>query len=143
MRKKGFSLVELLVVISVIAILLAVGAAAYITVQRKARDAKRRADIKAMQEGFEQYYADNGNSYGAGAGNSCTPMEQSSQFPGGFPTDPKPAPYQQYLRWCSTTAYCVCAAVELVDGNFHNPNCDEAGSGANGDGGWFCLENLQ
>ncbi|MFZ1721320.1 MAG: type II secretion system protein, partial [Microgenomates group bacterium] len=48
-RQSGFSLLELLVVISIIAILVAMGVAGFTTAQRKARDARRSGDLKAIQ----------------------------------------------------------------------------------------------
>ncbi|MBI4004549.1 type II secretion system protein [Candidatus Roizmanbacteria bacterium] len=61
MRQKGFTLLEMLVVMGIIAILIGMGAAAYSTAQKKARDAKRRSDLKAVQNCMEQYYAYNNN----------------------------------------------------------------------------------
>lgn len=61
--KKGFTLLEMLVVIGIIAILVSMGFASYSTVQRKARDAKRQGDLKAAQQVMEQCYSVNGFQY--------------------------------------------------------------------------------
>lgn len=45
MDRRGFTIVELLIVIVVIAILAAISIVAYNTVAAKARDAQRRGDI--------------------------------------------------------------------------------------------------
>ncbi len=50
----GFTLLELLVVISIIGILVAIGAASFSVAQRQGRDAKRRGDMKAVQNAMEQ-----------------------------------------------------------------------------------------
>ncbi len=52
-KKSGFTLVELLVVISIIAILSVVGITLFSGVQRNARDARRRADIDAIAVALE------------------------------------------------------------------------------------------
>lgn len=52
-KKSGFTLVELLVVISIIAILSVIGMAIFTGVQKNARDAKRRADIDAIGNALE------------------------------------------------------------------------------------------
>ncbi len=57
---KGFSLIELLVVITIIAIITVVGAFRYLTVQEKARDAKRKNDIEQLRIAFDLYRADTG-----------------------------------------------------------------------------------
>ena len=49
----GFTLVELLVVISIIAVLSVIGIAVYTTIQPDARNAKRRADIDAIAKALE------------------------------------------------------------------------------------------
>ncbi|MGB9883476.1 MAG: type II secretion system protein [Microgenomates group bacterium] len=57
MIKKAFTLLELLVVIGIIAILVALGTTSYSTAQKKSRDAKRKSDLKAIQNALEQYYS--------------------------------------------------------------------------------------
>ncbi len=57
----GFTLLELLVVIGIIAVLIGLGSVSYSTAQKKARDAKRRADLHDLQNCFEQYYSYNNN----------------------------------------------------------------------------------
>jgi prepilin-type N-terminal cleavage/methylation domain-containing protein len=55
--RKGFTLLEMLVVVGIIAILVSMGIASYSTAQRKARDAKRRSDLTSIRNAFEQYYS--------------------------------------------------------------------------------------
>ncbi len=52
-KKSGFTLVELLVVISIIAILSVVGITLFSGVQKNARDARRRGDIDAIAVALE------------------------------------------------------------------------------------------
>ncbi len=61
-NQKGFTLIELLVVIAIIGMLSSVVLASMNTARKKARDARRMADIKSLQTALELFY-DNGNTY--------------------------------------------------------------------------------
>src|SRR4030042_4433007 len=56
--QRGFTLVELLVVIAVIAIVMGIGVASYGRVQRSGRDSQRQADLHLIAAALEQYYGD-------------------------------------------------------------------------------------
>jgi len=57
---KGFTIVELLIVIVVIGILAALVVVTYSGIQAKARDTERKTDIKALHGQLEAYQAQNG-----------------------------------------------------------------------------------
>lgn len=139
MKKKlfGFTLLELLVVISIIGILVAMGAVAFTTAQKRGRDSKRRGDIQAIQKAYEQYFADNGL-----YATTCSTMA-TGYMPGGTPTDPQGS--QSYTLNCDSDQYCICAQLEDADGgNAGVPAalstvCDYAGEPK----AYYCLSNLQ
>ncbi len=62
MRKAitGFTVIELLVVISVIGILTTIGFVSYNSIQSNARDSNRAAQMTIIAEALEDYYEDNG-----------------------------------------------------------------------------------
>ena len=111
--KKGFTLMELLIVIAIIGILISVSVASYSSAQKKGRDARRHQDLKAVQNAWEQYYADNNASYpGTTTPATCTAVS-ATYLPNGLPVDPKSGtttiPYQSS---CTSTSYCFCANLE-------------------------------
>jgi type II secretion system protein G len=59
-KQRGFTIVELLVVIVVIAILAAITIVAYNGIQQRARDSSIRADLANLSKKLELYNADNG-----------------------------------------------------------------------------------
>ena len=58
--RRGFTLVELIVVISILAVLAGVVVPKVQTHIKKARDARRLADVRAIQEAITNYYSDKG-----------------------------------------------------------------------------------
>lgn len=59
-KNKGFTLIELLVVIAIIGILAAIGLSALTSARKKARDSKRKSDLREVANALELYYSDNG-----------------------------------------------------------------------------------
>lgn len=57
-NKHGFTIVELLIVVVVIAILAAISIVAYNGIQERARDSERVSDMAAIQKILEAYYID-------------------------------------------------------------------------------------
>lgn len=126
-RPHGFSLVELLVSVSIIAILIAIGIASYATINKQSRDAKRKSDLEQIRAALEMYRADNGYYPSAGSGSwvaassstdtlvGLTPALVSTYIPV-IPTDPKSSQNYMYLARNAVAgvyyAYCLSAALE-------------------------------
>lgn len=58
-NSKGFSLIEIMIVISIIGILSGIGLGVTGAIQKNTRDAQRESDIRILQSALQQYYADN------------------------------------------------------------------------------------
>ena len=53
MKKNGFTFMELLVVITIIAVVFAAGVVSYTAISKNSRDARRRADLESMRQALE------------------------------------------------------------------------------------------
>lgn len=62
-RVLGFSLVELLVVMTIMGLLAAMGVVNFRSASRKARNERRQADIEKLRAGLEVYRSANGSYY--------------------------------------------------------------------------------
>lgn len=119
--KRGFTLLEMLVVLGIIAIIVAFGAVSFSTAQSKARDAKRKGDLKSIQNSMEQYFSACGSYYPTPQNNTVgnaifCPAPSTGIMPT-VPLDPRTTtPYP--CSGCSGSAYQVCATLETETSTF-------------------------
>lgn len=134
-KEKGFTLLELLVVIGIIAMLLGLLSVSYTAAQRRGRDSRRRSDVKAMQEALEQYYVENTYVYPSG---DCSGADE--YIKGVWPTtDPSGGAYEG-INACAATSYCICASMEVEDvGNSVDGSCSWGGGSLD----YYCVASLQ
>ena len=59
-RSRGFTLIEMLIVMTLIVVLASVGLIAYQTSVRRGREAVLKEDLYRMRDAIDQYYADKG-----------------------------------------------------------------------------------
>jgi prepilin-type N-terminal cleavage/methylation domain-containing protein len=138
MYKKGFTLVELLIVVGLIGILIAITVTSYGTIQKKSRNSRRMNDLKAVQNALEQYASDNNGQY------PTTTYDQLDvkYIPGTTkPSDPKTSCLYKQTN-PTTSTYTICADLEGI-GTF---DCSATCNGTAGDGCLdddYCISNLQ
>lgn len=116
-NRNGFTLIEILVAATIIAVLVAVGVVSYSSTTRNSRDAKRKADVEQIRQAMEMYRADNGSYPGTCASftdvSSCLSTLQSSGYLPVFPTDPQTTPYLIRMTGSGPPYYAYCMSTDL------------------------------
>ena len=104
--QKGFSLIELIVVITIIALISVVGMVSYSGTNKRSRDARRVADLEKMRIALEMI-RQVGTTY---------PVNASSLVSGNFmqalPTDPKSGNAYDYDQTSGGYGYSIGATME-------------------------------
>lgn len=151
LRSRGYTLFELMVVIAITSLLIAVAAAAYSTVQKKARDAKRRSDLNLIQRAEEQYKAQY-SAYDSAIGGFTSGVECTGNVTDTLtdvPSDPKNDASLEYEYYClfeaDAQAYCMYAKLETGGGNCSSCSCDDVTDSCTYVPGWerYCVLNAQ
>jgi len=140
-RQAGFTLVELLISISIIAILAIILSVNFSNAQKSGRDQRRVSDLKAIQAAAEQYYLLSGN-YPSSVNfyKSTSPAwtVNGQTILNKFPSDPKSG--SDYLNNnVSSAGYCVCTTVEKSQ----NSNAEDASCSLTNSSGYYCFKKQQ
>lgn len=103
----GFTLIEILVVITIIAILTASGMVAYIQIGKNARDARRKSDLEQLRSALVLYRTDF-NAYPASVNwSNMSPIQ--NYISSASMSDPKGV---NYSYTSDTVTFQVCATLE-------------------------------
>ncbi len=104
----GFTLVELLVAISILAILGTIGIIYYISVRKNSRDQQRLRDLNGIKQALELYRNDN-RSYPANLDVLTTPTKYLKSVP----NDPSGGGRSyKYVAGSDNTSFILCAQKE-------------------------------
>lgn len=107
-KLKGFTLIELMVVITIIAILSTIALFGISKVQASARDAKRASNLNGVRTALERYYADNQKYPTGNFGEMYTALTGGGYLPATL-TDPNGACVSQAAP-PATGAWIPCGA---------------------------------
>jgi len=125
-RKKGLTLIELLIVVSILSILIGLLLPNLNDVRKQARDKRRKADVAAIRQALELYKMDHTPpSYPTlndpqmiliTPGTAWT--ENSITYMNKFPADPlhssSPDPYSYYYTYIDANTYYIGACLENI-----------------------------
>lgn len=123
-RKTGFTLIEILVTISIIGLLTMIGVTNFRVANQKARDGRRQGDLEQIKAALELYRTDEAE-YPTNDILSAGTIESAggTVYMGDVPEDPLAA--QSYYYASDGDTYTLCAALELTTSG----NCGGAGCG--------------
>jgi prepilin-type N-terminal cleavage/methylation domain-containing protein len=130
---KGFTLIELMVVIVIIGILATLGLVAFQNALRRSRNTKRMGDAKDYAAAQEQIKALSG-SY-VGTGSTCPSTVGEYSLPDA------PSNSDNYLCNTNASGFCLDAELENETGNCNS--CTGAGTKDSDTGDSFCVTSKQ
>ena len=110
-KSKGFTLIELLVVVAIIGILAALIISYLGQARLKARDSRRKGDLRQVQSALEQFADDNNGTYPAGGAAALTAALVPNYIPR-VPTDPRTGADYGYQVSATLTEYELNATLE-------------------------------
>jgi len=93
-KKSGFTLLEMLVVITIISLLASIGITSYTSFNKNSRDGRRKADIEQIRAALELYRSNNGSyplpigTFGLSFGSGAL-TDGSNTYLSKIPNDPK------------------------------------------------------
>ncbi len=117
-RYRGFTIIELLVVMAIIAILASGMLALFTSTQEKSRDTRRMEDVRELQKALSLYYIDN-NQYPAaastidltGSDSVSTTLVNAGTIPA-IPRDPVTPTYEYTYQSASPGTYTITFCLE-------------------------------
>jgi prepilin-type N-terminal cleavage/methylation domain-containing protein len=134
--RKGFTLVEILVVAVIIALLASAIFYGYTQFARQGRDSRRALDLSNVQKSLELYYSRN-SQYPSGPDYASMSSQLSAAGIGPIPNDPVPGSTYFYGVSVNRQSYTLGATLENsqsailnndLDGTVNGVNCDDSAS---------------
>jgi prepilin-type N-terminal cleavage/methylation domain-containing protein len=134
--RSGFTLIEMIVVIGILAVVVTAGLTSYKNTQTRAIDSKKRTDLEKLRSALELYRGDNSQYPAVTAGSTTIylllPLTQPVAYltVANFPADPVTLHYYYYQQNPSgggVNTYRLCAHLDGVL-NANDPVCPGPGT---------------
>ena len=131
-KKNGFTLIDLLVVISIIGVLISVSFVGFAQARKASRDSKRRADLEQIRSALEIYRNDCKTypSFLAQGGTlmGAETLCQGNVYMQQIPQDPLGSGYNYSYNRTGPNSYVLCSFLETGGGGDVS-GCGSCGSG--------------
>jgi len=140
-KEKSFTLIEILVVSTIIALLAGAAIVSYAQINKQSRDAKRKADLEQIRAALEMYRSNRGYyplSVNTTCGDASGLSDGATTYLSDIPDDPKCPTYWYYYAplpsGCNnTTVYCnnytLAAQLETTSSCTSIPGGNSCGTG--------------
>jgi len=115
-KLKGFTLIELMIVVAILGILAAIAYPSYVDSVRKARRADAQGDLTELASFMERYYTENNRYRTAGGGAVTLPFTQSARTGTAY--------YQITQGNLTDTTYTLTATAQTTGGQ-NNDMCGD------------------
>lgn len=139
MKRKGFTLIEVLIVVAIVGILASVVLVGLGPIQRRGRDARRISDLRQAQTALELYYNKNGNYPASASWSSLTATLKAAGIGiSNIPNDPSTG--KNYVYGSDSSSYVVGATMEDATNPVLNEDIDGTKFGINCDEPVYCVE---
>lgn len=133
--KRGFTLIELMIVIAIVAIVASLGYPAYTESTKKARRADAKSALLSFSQSMERHFTVNNTYLGAGAGGADTGAP--AIFPTEAPLDGSAKYYDLTINAATLTTYTLRATPKNAQAGDGNLEIDNTGAKRwNGNAGW-------
>lgn len=115
---RGFTLIEIMVSVSIMVMLTIIGVVTYSSVNKRSRDVKRKGDLEQIRSALEMYRSDNGYYPNVGAGSWNETSGLSDLVPVYLPAIPSDPQSSVYYYKATNFAdpkyygYCICGMLE-------------------------------
>ncbi len=131
LKTNGFTLIEILVAMTIVAILMAISLVSLTGARKVARDGKRKADLEQIRSALEIYRSDcktYPSSLTFGAGSSLVGAEadcSGNTYLDEVPNDPMTSSYTYTYNRISDNSYALCSYLEAdQDTSYTNSECN-------------------
>lgn len=128
-KESAFTLIELLITITILSVLATIGFVVYVGILPRARDSKRISDLNKLATALEIYAQRNNGKYVVGSGSGCGGPDTSAfynqikEYMDEVPLDPKTKNPYCYISVNNGQSYTLCANLEHASDPDKNTLC--------------------